>query len=41
MSEINDEMEIEIRLMTKNDLGPLVDLKHRLGWNQTVELLLP
>jgi GNAT superfamily N-acetyltransferase len=35
MSEINDEMEIEIRLMTKNDLGPLVSLKHRLGWNQT------
>lgn len=35
MGKISDEMEIEIRLMTKNDLGSLVGLKHRLGWNQT------
>jgi GNAT superfamily N-acetyltransferase len=35
MGKIDDKMEIEIRLMTKNDLGSLVSLKHRLGWNQT------
>ena len=35
MGEINNELEIEIRLMTENDLSSLISLKHRLGWNQT------
>ena len=35
MGEINNELEIEIRLMTENDLSSLISLKHRLDWNQT------
>jgi GNAT superfamily N-acetyltransferase len=32
---MNEEIEIEINLMTENDLSSLIGLKNRLGWNQT------